>query len=483
MELALERKSKVCFRKISEQEIGCEASAECVVPDTQEDIRQVIGASFVTRLRSKEIEAGEICVKAELTAAVMYYSDNGIETLNMTLPVNARLPAADADSSCRLISELRVCSWEARLINPRKLSLTVYASAAIQCFKENELVWYGEPTLPQEKLYIKSESRNVMLADTVAEKEIIAAEDFELPLGEGARLISACASYHKDGSETVGDRLIVRCSAEIEAIFLSEGKITRETFSLPFSQLFDVDGSGTGCCSIYAASTGEYYDYSDGKLSAELHTALQLVYYKNTELEYSTDAYSCTNEISTELEKIKLCSGISELSNRESIQLCFEPQQKIAELIMTRAFVTRLEHTSEGISAAVASEIIYRDEENELRCGKVRGTAQFGAEYVNSCTITGCELTSIKASDNGDAVDLRAELLLSLRQETYSDAVLLNAIEIGDELEAVKSSAYIVITDDDLWSIAKKYRSDINEIRDISGSDGNVKKYFVPVIK
>ena len=214
MEISLNRRSMNCFKKASEPAVNCEATAECVVPDVQEDIRQVLTTSFITKIRSKDIDIDEINIKAELSAVVLYYSENGIEKLERTLPVHAKIPAKDIDSSCLINADIKVTSWDLRVINPRKVSLKTDVAVKASCYKENELVWYEKPDELSEKMFVKTDTAVMSIVDTVAEKTITADEEFDLDGGSDLKLLSAFAAYHTESSEAVGDKLVVRGRAD-----------------------------------------------------------------------------------------------------------------------------------------------------------------------------------------------------------------------------------------------------------------------------
>ncbi len=484
MELSLNRRSINCFRKTLENTVLCDTSAECVVPDVQEDIRQVLTTSFITKIRSKDIDIEEISIKAELGAVIMYYSEAGIAKLDMTLPLNARIPAKDIDSSCIVNADIKVLSYDVRVINPRKISLSAAVCVKMTCYKENEIIWYECPEELPEKLYVKSENAVIRVVDTVAEKVITAEEEFDLNESSDNKLISANALYHIENTETVGDKLILRGVADIEATYLSDGDLKNQIFSFPFSQLFDVSGDGESDAVIL--STGEYYDIAEGKFTAELHAVIQLVHYRNCEICYASDAYSCNYEAELQYEALDFCSGCKKDTLTENIQLSYDSGHNVKDILMTRSYITKLTAHESGVSLAVAAEIIYRDSENEIYCGKVRGNVEFeldsSMEYTDFCY----RLSNTRAVPGENSIEFRGEVYLTAKCEKHDTIGNVALINEGEKLLKSSPSAYIVFSDADLWSIAKKYSSDPEKILEIVSDENGVrgaKKLFVPVIK
>lgn len=486
MEISLNRRSMNCFKKMSEPAVNCEAAAECVVPDVQEDIRQVLTTSFITKIRSKDIDIDEINIKAELNSVVLYYSENGIEKLEMTLPVNAKIPAKDIDSSCLINADIKVSSWDLRVINPRKLSLKADVLVKASCYRENELVWYEKPDELPEKMFVKSDYAVMSIVDTVAEKTITAEEEFDLDGSSDLRLLSAFAAYRTESSEAVGDKLVVRGRADIDAVYLSDGKLVNGVFSTPFSQLFDVGGDDSGECEAAILSTGEYYDIVDGKLSAELHAVIQLVYRKKCEICFASDAYSCCCDTMLQYEPLEICAESNAVTMKDNIQLSFDSPKDIAELLLSRAYIAKTEALDNGVNTTVTAELIYRDTENEVYCGKIRGSVEFPLENSSQYKSLCSEIAGIRAVTNGNSIDFRGEVRLTAKRDECSSINCISAIEEGEAVYAESPSAYIVFSDEDIWNVAKKYRSSCEKISEIVSENcqnKRCKKLFVPVIK
>lgn len=482
MEISLNRRSVNCFRKISDFSVSCDTSAECVVPDVQEDIRQLLTTDFILKIRSKDIDLEEICIKAELLATVMYYSENGIEKLEMTLPVNARIPSKDTDSSCIVNADIKVSSWDLRLINPRKVSLKAFVSVKASCYRQNEFAWFEAPDELPEKLFVKSEHAVMRVTDCIEEKTFTAEDELVLPEGNDVKLISAFAVYHTESGEAVGNKLVLRGSANIEAIYLVDGKLVKSIHSIPFSQLFEISGE-SGDFEAVILSTGEYYDVSDGRLTAELHAVIQFVYNRELEFDYASDAYSCRNETELVYDESEYCASVNRISMQENLQLAYDSQREISDLLLTKAYVSKVEAVTDGINVTVNADLVCKDADDELFYGKIRGSLDFPIENSSGHKALCAEVSDIRAAISGNSIDFRATVSLTGRIEEYAILRSISAIEEGNALEGDVPSSYIVFSGDDIWNVARRYRSCCDRIIVITESESAVKKLFVPVIK
>ena len=89
----------------------------------------------------------------------------------------------------------------------------------------------------------------------------------------------------------MGTKLIVKGTAEIEALCLVSGMPRTASFSLPFSQLFELpDGCLEPEVSAFAMITGQYFEAFDDKLSADIRAAIQIVCLQERSIRYISGA-------------------------------------------------------------------------------------------------------------------------------------------------------------------------------------------------
>lgn len=131
-------------------------------------------------------------------------------------------------------------------------------------------------------------------------RKTLSVED-ELDVPEqlsGGDFVRAFSSIRLSTSEVVGTKLVVKGSAEIEAIYLVSGVPQTTRFSLPFSQLFTMPDGCTDpeviACDMI---TGQYFEAFDGKLSADIRAAIQIICLQEQSRSYICDAYSCKKSL------------------------------------------------------------------------------------------------------------------------------------------------------------------------------------------
>ena len=121
--------------------------------------------------------------------------------------------------------KLSILSTEARVINPRKVSVTFEISGELSCYKQESISI--ESRLPENAcrgLHARYESAELMFTDAVCEKTFAVNEQFSFPGGKPkpSRLVSSRAEFVVSDSQLIGTKVIVKGSAELAVCYLSD---------------------------------------------------------------------------------------------------------------------------------------------------------------------------------------------------------------------------------------------------------------------
>ncbi len=144
-------------------------------------------------------------------------------------------------------------------------------------------------------------------------RKTLSVED-ELDVPEqlsGGDFVRAFSSIRLSTSEVVGTKLVVKGSAEIEAIYLVSGVPSNSAI---FAAIFSVFTMPDGCTDpeVIACDmiTGQYFEAFDGKLSADIRAAIQIICLQEQSVSYICDAYSCKKELSLSSSELCCLTGI-----------------------------------------------------------------------------------------------------------------------------------------------------------------------------
>lgn len=470
MEIPFIRKSTNCYTEVFRTAYEYKCGAECVVPDVQEDISRILTTSFVIKIRSKDADFERINIKGELAATVIYSSENGVEKLDITLPLNAEISAPDTDSSCLLNSDMKLLSYELHIINPRKISLNAVVLITTASYKADALEWFESPESLPESLMMKSEIVEASCIGTVSEKTFVVEEEYDMEESEEIKLISAFSSYACDGCENVGEKLIVRGHGDIECLYLCGNKLKHKRFSEPFSQLFDVSSDKSEKKELIILPTGEYYDVTDGHLTAELHAVMQLVTEDFADIYYVSDAYSSKNTLNISYESLKVNNSAESENFFDTVQLTYDAGENISEIVYVGKNTGRAEIREDKIIVPVVADVVYLTDIGDICARKLRGNAEFHIDEISINRML-AEATETQAVPMGSKIDLRLGVKLTTEADAEAHISMISEISEGEPIAKGKSRVYLVRGGENLWETAKKYKSSPEIIAQINNLD------------
>lgn len=470
MVIPFNRKSTNCYAEVFRTTYECRCSAECVVPDVQEDISRILTTNYLTKIRSKDADFERINVKGELAATVIYASENGVEKLDVTMPLNADIPAPETDSSCIINADMKLLSCELHMINPRKISLNAAVLITTASYQTDTMEWFEAPESLPASLMTKSEAAEAAYIGTVSEKTFVVEEEYDMEESGEIKLVSAFSSYSCDGCENVGEKMIVRGHSDIECLYLCGNKLKHKRFSEPFSQLFDVGSDKSVKKDLIILPTGEYYDITDGHLTAELHAVMQLVTEDFAEISYVSDTYSCKNTLDVTYELLNINNRAKAESFSDTVQLTYDAGENISEILYIGKRIGKIEKGEEKISVPLIADVIYITDNGDICARKLRGNAEFLSDGIQISRVN-AELAEPHAVTLGSKIDLQLGVKLITESEEEKQISMISEIAEGEVFTKGKNCVYLVRGGESLWETAKKYKSSPDIIAQINNLD------------
>ena len=186
MEIKFENKNVSMYREISRQTKKVQESAESVVPDTDDDIGRIATVQSYVMLKSKDITSRGVLISGEAVASLLYITESqesmSFVRLSKSFSVEYEVPDIESDAAAQI--KLSILSTEARVINPRKVSVTFEISGELSCYKQESISI--ESRLPENAcrgLHARYESAELMFTDAVCEKTFAVNEQFSFPGG------------------------------------------------------------------------------------------------------------------------------------------------------------------------------------------------------------------------------------------------------------------------------------------------------------
>ena len=137
MEISFENRVISTYREISHQTKRIQETAESVVPDTNDDIGKIASVQTAVFMKSKDVTGRGVLVTGELTASLIYITEGekSVSYVRVSKSFSLEYDIADADANALAQVSLSIQNSEARILNPRKVSVTFELVGEMSCYR------------------------------------------------------------------------------------------------------------------------------------------------------------------------------------------------------------------------------------------------------------------------------------------------------------------------------------------------------------
>lgn len=487
MELQLKKTSIEGFEKVFAYTARREETTDAVVPDTLPDVSQILCATGNVLIRSKDVDGGRLRIEANLPIRVVFVPEegNGLGCMDVNLPFSFSVEDARIPEDGLCLTELSIASMDAKILNPRKVSVRAEIVISLDCWKETSIEFQAAPEEPMQGLNTLVRNIYVTPARSVTEKTFILTDEFTIPESQPAaeRILSHQVQLLTEDVKAVGTKLIVRGSATLRLLYLSvENTVEAAETATEFSQVIEMEKMPEEPYPIVTMLlSGIYCDLtgSDGRTGeTELHLVAQAVVYGTEEAEYLADAYSNSNilELETEQKELRRYKGQTTLHStlherlsaavgaEEIIQTFFEPGS------------VRMEESEAYLPVCI--RVVYRTAEGTVCCVKKNAEAVFRlpAESNRQLIPAGIRVEDMQASPSADGIAIHAEIELRCIVCETEAVSCVSAVrcDADQPLDLSGEPSLVIIqarSGADLWNLAKENRSTVEAITGANNLD------------
>ena len=474
MDIIFTHKTQNAFREYADLEKRVQVSAESVVPDVNEDIGRVASVQTQLYLKSKELTARGVTATGEMETVLLYITENENQVSYLTLHRDFSLDFDLGDYPAELEAQIQlaVSNTEARVLNPRKVAVTVEILGSLCCYCRAELPVESE--LPEEGralLHCRESRREITMINSVCEKSFVGNEQFLFPEGnpQPEQLLSHHAEFVVEDLQQVGSRVVIKGAVNLDVSYLPQGLSYPVTahFSTPFSQIVDTGAEECEAGSAFAVVTSAYYDLVDTisgakALDAEVHAVLQLVSRSRIELRWISDAYSNRYPVTCKKQAVEL----AERAEGQSLRLNGEDTVSIAEdcekLLWVYPALAQVQLREEGITAVIGMDVVYARQSGEI--SSVRRQMELSGEKPAQ-VLRICSSRLLNTNFRQEGNDLRCRLSVELETQLLSkeNVERIHSVTVEEENAYSQDSlpALILVRayGEELWNLAKCYHS------------------------
>ena len=186
MEIKFHSMETEVFRESCRQMKRVQESAESVVPDTDDDIARIAAVQTWLLLKSKDVSARGVFLSAEACACVLYIAEGlqKVSFVKLCKPFTMEFELPEGEQTPEAQVSLRILASEARIVNPRKLSISFDIAGELSCYVRESLECDAEIPEGSEKLHLRCATEELTLPNAVTEKAFVLNDQFGFPTGK-----------------------------------------------------------------------------------------------------------------------------------------------------------------------------------------------------------------------------------------------------------------------------------------------------------
>ena len=485
-------------RKKCETVINTSSECDIIIPDTKEDIKDVVNIDSYVNITGSELQNDRILIHGTVSYNIMYLTDTEDKKLRHLSASSAFTDVSDLsgvtnDDMESISSKVKMTDY--RILNGRKLSVKSNVETSVSVFEKTETI---KASVSQELEGFQNITEQIKIVSFNPPylKEIELNEKVSIPLSEpsASEILRVYAVISDKNTKIINGKIIVKGEIILSTLYetISTGDIKTINNTVGFTEILDVSGITSDANSNinFDISSLKFtqYDNSEGEIrgaDVTIDLLCNVSYYENITLDLIKDCYSTSKKAKKLSESIALSTTVADvdkqLTLKDTVSLS-ETAPEIKQILnaCSKAFITSVETKNDKavLKGSVDTYLMYMTEgENSLLYSASKTTdfeesfdLPYGTEpefdlCVNAVN-TSFAFRDVKSAEIRCNVEIKGVITGVENKNVIKD------IEFEELDESIKNmptfTVYFVKKGDKLWDIAKRYFTTIKEIKEIN---------------
>ena len=495
MLLETEKESVCINKKVGQKRDEIIVEGEVIVNDIKPDVLSIISTSGIPCVYKKEVMDGKVRLDGSINTYIIYLADSedsAVRSLNTVIDFTGMIDIEDSMSYMVANEKVKIKKIETRILNGRKLNVKVVLEVEIEVYSnENIQIVSNINNLEDVQMLNNQKTVNSLIGEgntKVYAKDTISIDAAD----ELAEIMKASIRIVDRDMKLSYNKVLAKAESEISIMYLTEDdRIKNINARIPIMGFIDIENiSDNNICDI---------DYKIKNFIIKPNNADSNSIYVEAEIEITCFAYETRNinliedlySIRSDLRFTK--NEINTMQDKTNIKdICnINEQFEILEIGDNELYNVQ---TTPNIQNTIVrnGKIIYEGELNlEVLFGISNGMDSRNIQIpfnfqINSDSVTENSnidtIIDIKREDfivNGGNISTNVELEFNV---SISKSEKINIIdEISKEEDSQNNIysmvIYFVKPGDSLWSIAKKFKSTIDDIARVNNIEDENKIY------
>ena len=474
------KKEKVCLnRKVKTILKKVELKTDCLVPDIKPDIVNIINTNGMAYLIKEQVENGKVKIDGNVDTYIIYLSDIG-ENRSISTTVNFFEVIEDeriTEDACIEVKSM-IINIDSKILNERKVSLTIYMILKIEISEENELEYIGELENNNfQKLERNLNVKNILYRNKVQNsiKDVLRIED-EAKITE---IFKVDIEVKSKETKMSFNKLLAKAEIEIKILYLDEnGNVKMVIGEFPLMTFIELKEIAENSLSEldYIVRNVFFKIQNEGNLiEFQIDFEIRNLMYEEKKLNVIEDVYSLTKVLDIESKNVNLkCIQEEECLKENTVRI--DENFRIDNISNLLGYEIKFNLINKNKNNGIYN---YESEMNLICFYEVNNEKNIKSslikipflyksiideEYIEFI-IKNC---SIKL--NGENINVFVELGSDIDKNKCVNLNIITDIKEGDELDTDDYNfiVYFVKDGDTLWNIAKKFKVCMNDLIEIN---------------
>lgn len=476
------------------------SDCDIIVPDSQPDVLRILEVRAVEQINDKSVSGDYINIGGQVSYNILYAGDdeeNTLHSIDYSAPFTQQIPAKGAGDSVKCHITSHVVHTEYSLHNSRKLNVKSAVNFMAHAYSTEgvSVVTYagGEEALPCRMGSINSFNVANMSEHTFhIDEQCLVADGFEI-----SRILRCSVEASDTELKVVVNKVVVKGNLVVKMLYLSEGEVCTSVNEIPFTQIIDAESvqpdmytTADFCVKNPDISRELDTDATMSAFRVNADVCVNVLSYDEKCIDYISDIYSPDYDIG--VHRADVCA--SELADAVSGQCIVNDSVRMdnGELIekvyclSADSYADGAEVNSDGIKVSGNTNVsVLCKTDGKIGISAVNKKIPFSctlplsAEFDGSdprCSVNVATEHSSYSIDGADSINVRVVLKASAQLISEQTVSAVADIDWDESAKVDKSSqagitVYFVQSGDEMWDIAKRYHTTLDEISSVNKLD------------
>ena len=473
------RCSNVIFEGACEQPVDC----EILLPDYCPDISRILKCQITPKITSARQGEGKLAMEGSVKIKILYVNEEQIiHCHDQFMAFSCSVALKDDMAGDCVRTGVKVQYVNCHAVNQRKLDIhgAFTVTAKVSGAVEARAVTHIEGKNLELR---KQEVRTSRYVGEV-QKTLTLTETLELSTGKPTveSLVRTSAAARVDDVKTIAGKAIVKGEVLLKALYMSDkstGEMDSMEFSVPLSSVLDFEGLDENCTTgvtlevIDADLVVKYDNEGEGRLlQADIRVLMIAAAYTDMEMTVIEDLYSTEFTMETAERSVQTTAILGRVNEvvvaKDTFALPEEGVTKIIDVWAEPMAGSRQEIDNDEIVFSGQNNIcllaldgngspVYYERASDWEY-RMKSQQLFG---IIQSDVNGTVLQT-SFSLTGQQVEIRNEIGLTALVMGTQTHRTVESVVAGDKLDKESCGGLIIYyaeAGEEIWSIAKKYRT------------------------